>query len=93
LGFAEGSANPAGMKVVATWFPASERGLAGGVYNIGASIGTMLAPPLVAWAILAWNWRAAFVITGALGLAWVAAGRCSTATRTGTRRSPTPSGG
>jgi ACS family hexuronate transporter-like MFS transporter len=71
LGFAEGSANPAGMKIVATWFPARERGLAGGIYNIGASVGTMLAPPLVAWAILAWNWRAAFMITGALGLAWV----------------------
>jgi len=71
LGFAEGSANPAGMKVVATWFPARERGFAGGVYNIGASVGTMLAPPLVAWAILAFNWRAAFVITGLIGAVWV----------------------
>jgi len=71
LGFAEGSANPAGMKATAEWFPAKERGLAGGVYNIGASVGSMLAPPLVAWAILAYNWRIAFVITGALGLVWV----------------------
>ena len=70
LGFAEGSANPAGMKATAEWFPAKERGLAGGVYNIGASFGSMLAPPLVAWAILAYNWRVAFVITGALGLIW-----------------------
>ncbi|MGJ5817577.1 MFS transporter [Paludibaculum fermentans] len=72
LGFAEGSANPAGMKATSEWFPAKERGLAGGVYNIGASVGSMLAPPLVAWAILVYNWRAAFVITGALGLVWVA---------------------
>jgi ACS family hexuronate transporter-like MFS transporter len=71
LGFAEGSANPAGMKATAEWFPAKERGLAGGVYNIGASVGSMLAPPLVAWAILAYNWRMAFVITGAMGLLWV----------------------
>jgi len=71
LGFAEGSAHPAGMKSVATWFPAKERGFAGGVYNIGASFGSMLAPPLVAWAILAYNWRAAFVITGIFGLIWV----------------------
>ena len=35
LGFAEGSANPAGMKATALWFPARERGFAGGVYNIG----------------------------------------------------------
>jgi len=72
LGFSEGSANPAGMKATAEWFPARERGLAGGVYNIGASVGSMLAPPLVAWAILAYNWRAAFIITGALGLVWAA---------------------
>ena len=71
LGFSEGSANPAGMKATAEWFPAKERGLAGGVYNIGASVGSMLAPPLVAWAILAYNWRMAFVITGSLGLIWV----------------------
>ena len=71
LGLAEGSAHPAGMKAVSTWFPAKERGLAGGVYNIGASMGSVLAPPLVAWAILVYNWRAAFVIAGGLGLVWV----------------------
>ena len=71
LGFAEGSANPAGMKATAEWFPARERGLAGGIYNIGASLGSMLAPPLVVWAILAWNWQMAFVITGSFGLVWV----------------------
>ena len=72
LGFAEGSANPAGMKATSEWFPAQERGLAGGMFNIGASVGSMLAPPLVAWAILAYNWQMAFVITGGLGLVWVA---------------------
>ena len=73
LGLAEGSANPAGMKAVSEWFPAKERGLAGGIFNIGASFGSMLAPPLVVWAILYYNWQSAFVITGALGLVWVAA--------------------
>jgi ACS family hexuronate transporter-like MFS transporter len=72
LGFAEGSANPAGMKATAEWFPAKERGFAGGVYNIGASVGSMLAPPLVGWAIFYYNWQTAFVVTGALGLVWVA---------------------
>src|SRR5262249_28664801 len=72
LGLAEGSANPAGVKATAEWFRGGERGLAGGVYNIGASVGSMLAPPLVAWAILNYNWQSAFLITGALGLIWVA---------------------
>lgn len=73
LALADGSANPAGMKATAEWFPARERGLAGGVYNIGASFGLMLASPLVAWAILQYNWQAAFVMTGAFGLVWVVA--------------------
>ena len=72
LGFSEGSANPAGMKATAEWFPAKERGLAGGVYNIGASIGSMIAPPLVVWAILTYKWQSAFFITGGLGLIWAA---------------------
>lgn len=70
LGLAEGCANPAGMKATAEWFPAKERGFAGGLYNIGASVGSMLAPPLVGFAILYFNWQTAFVITGAIGLAW-----------------------
>lgn len=72
LGFAEGAFSPGGLKVVAEWFPAKERGLAGGLYNIGPSIGQMLAPPLVVWAILYFgNWQASFVIVGAISLSWV----------------------
>ena len=72
LGLAEGSANPAGMKATSEWFPAQERGFAGGLFNIGDSVGSMLAPPLVVWAVLSYNWQAAFVITGAIGLVWAA---------------------
>lgn len=70
LGLVEGSANPAGMKATSEWFPAKERGFAGGLFNIGASVGSMLAPPLVGFAILNYNWRVAFVITGLIGLIW-----------------------
>ncbi len=72
LGLAEGSVMPTGMKATAEWFPAKERGLSGGIFNIGASVGSMAAPPLVVWAILTYDWQTAFVITGALGLIWVA---------------------
>ncbi|HVV28484.1 MAG TPA: MFS transporter [Rhizomicrobium sp.] len=71
LGFAEGAFSPGGLKVVSEWFPARERGLAGGLYNIGPSIGQMLAPPLVVWAILNYDWQAAFVIVGLISLVWV----------------------
>jgi MFS transporter, ACS family, hexuronate transporter len=72
LGFAEGAFSPGGLKVVSEWFPARERGMAGGLYNIGPSIGQMLAPPLVVWAILNYSWQASFVIVGAISLCWVA---------------------
>lgn len=72
LGFAEGAFSPGGLKVVAEWFPAKERGLAGGLYNIGPSIGSMLAPPLVAWAILNYSWQESFVIVGLTSMVWVA---------------------
>lgn len=71
LGMVEGAAQPAGMKVVAQWFPARERGLAAGIYNIGASFGAVFAPPLVAWAIYNGDWRLAFLVTGGLGLVWL----------------------
>jgi MFS transporter, ACS family, hexuronate transporter len=70
LGLAEGSAQPAGQKLIAEWFPARERGAAGGVYNIGASFGAVLAPPLVAWAVATQSWRLAFLVAGGLGLVW-----------------------
>jgi ACS family hexuronate transporter-like MFS transporter len=71
LGLVEGAAQPAGMKLVAQWFPARERGLAAGIYNIGASFGALFAPPLVAWSVYNGDWRLAFLITGGLGLAWL----------------------
>lgn len=71
LGFVEGAAQPAGMKLVAQWFPARERGLAAGIYNIGASFGAVFAPPLVAWSIYNGDWRFAFLIAGGLGLVWL----------------------
>ena len=72
LGFAEGTSHTGGLKVVSEWFPAKERGFAGGIYNLGASGGAALAAPLVAGAILLWNWRGAFLVCGLLALVWVA---------------------
>ncbi|WP_343891163.1 MFS transporter [Sphingomonas oligophenolica] len=70
LGFTEGTSHTGGLKVVSEWFPARERGLAGGIYNLGASAGSALAAPLVAWSIWMWNWRGAFVVAGALAIGW-----------------------
>jgi ACS family hexuronate transporter-like MFS transporter len=71
LGTGRGLAQPAGMKAVSEWFPAKERGIAGGIFNIGASIGSVLAPPLVVWAVLPGTGARPSWSTGALGLVWV----------------------
>ncbi|HAC6582171.1 TPA_asm: MFS transporter [Salmonella enterica subsp. enterica serovar Typhimurium] len=73
MGLTEASAIPAGIKASAEWFPTKERGIAGGLFNIGTSIGAMLAPPLVVWAMLTFadsgiGTEMAFVITGGIGV-------------------------
>lgn len=72
LGATEAAAIPAGAKTVSQWFPPRERPLATSLFQMGTSVGNMIAPPLVAFCILAWNWQAAFIVTGALSLCWAA---------------------
>jgi ACS family hexuronate transporter-like MFS transporter len=72
LGIGEAGNWPAGVKVVAEWFPERERALAAGLFNSGSSVGAILAPPLVAWILLQFGWQAAFFTVGAVGLLWLA---------------------
>jgi ACS family hexuronate transporter-like MFS transporter len=73
LGVGEAGNYPAGVKVIGEWFPARERSLASGIFNSGAAVGAMLAPPLLAWTVLEMGWKASFVIVGTLGFVWLAA--------------------
>jgi ACS family hexuronate transporter-like MFS transporter len=73
LGMGEAGNWPAGVKVVAEWFPEGERALASGVFNSGSTVGVILAPPVIAVIVLQFGWRAAFLAIGALGLVWLAA--------------------
>lgn len=68
LGSFEAAAIPGGLKVVSEWFPPKERTVATGVFNMGSSIGNMIAPALVAFYILAFGWQSAFLVTGGLSL-------------------------
>lgn len=72
LGATEAAAIPSGLKAVSEWFPPKERTVATGWFNIGSSLGAMVAPPLVIFCILHWGWQAAFVVTGGVGLLWAA---------------------
>lgn len=73
LGLGEGGGFPASAKAVSEWFPARDRSLAFGIFNTGSSVGAIIAPPLLAFLASRFSWRAAFYVTGAMGLAWAAA--------------------
>ena len=65
LGLSEPTAFPAQLRVVTTWFPGSLRATANSVSVAGGTFGAIIAPPLVAWLALSFNWHAAFLVPGA----------------------------
>ncbi len=71
LGLGEAGNWTAAPKAVSEWFPAKERGLAVGIYTLGATVGATIAPILIV-GLASWHsWQAAFVVTGAAGLLWL----------------------
>ena len=70
LGASEASAIPGGMKGISEWFAPEDRSQAVGWFNAGTSLGAMLAPPMTVALTLAYGWRSAFFVSGALGLVW-----------------------
>ncbi len=71
LGLGEAGNFPAAVKTVAEWFPKKERAFATGIFNSGSNIGAIVTPLIVPWITLVYGWRAAFLITGALGFIWL----------------------
>jgi ACS family hexuronate transporter-like MFS transporter len=72
LGLGESAIFPGAIKSVAEWFPKRERALAAGLFNAGTNTGAIVAPLLVPALVLWRGWQSAFVVTGALGLLWLA---------------------
>ena len=54
-------------RLVNLWF-FRNRGLALGIMLIGTSLSTLVAPPLIVWAITAGGWRTAYLVVAALPL-------------------------
>jgi MFS transporter, ACS family, aldohexuronate transporter len=71
LGFGEAGVFPASIKSVAEWFPKKERALATGIFNAGTNVGAIITPLIVPWIAAHMGWRWAFLLTGALGFAWL----------------------
>jgi ACS family glucarate transporter-like MFS transporter/ACS family D-galactonate transporter-like MFS transporter len=68
MGAAESPAFPANAKVVASWFPTSERGTASAIFNAAQYFAAVVFTPLMAWLTHAFGWQAVYVVMGAIGL-------------------------
>ena len=72
LGISESAAYPGAVKSVAEWFPRNERALGVGILNAGANVGVLLTPIVGIMVAGLWGWRAAFLVTGAMGFVLLA---------------------
>jgi len=74
LGLGEAGNWPGAAKTVAEWFPARQRAFGMAIFNSGAAIGSIVAPPIIV-GITAYfgHWQQTFIITGVLGFIWLVA--------------------
>jgi ACS family glucarate transporter-like MFS transporter len=68
LGVGESVIFPAGNRMVASWIPSQERGLANGLIFAGVGVGAGIAPPLITSIMLTHDWRWAFHASALIGL-------------------------
>jgi len=69
LGVGEAVIFPASNRLVASWIPSRERGLANGLIFAGVGVGGGVAPPLITFIMLNHSWRWAFWLCALIGLA------------------------
>ena len=79
LGMGEAVAYPSANQFIAAWFPSNERGKANAWVQGGAQLGSGIAPPMVAFIIYEFGWRAVFDVSAVIGLmiavVWYSAAR------------------
>ncbi|UCH62042.1 MAG: MFS transporter [Fidelibacterota bacterium] len=68
FGLAASGNFPAAIKSVSEWFKIEKRAFATALFNSGASIASIIGPPLIVIAAMALEWRLAFVVFGSLGI-------------------------
>lgn len=73
FGVGESGAFPIATRSLSRWMLPGERGFAQGVTHAGSRLGAAMTPPLVVWIITKYNWRAAFVAFGVMGIVWAVA--------------------
>jgi len=71
VGAAEAVVVPASYRWIRNNFHEGESGTAVGLYMLGNKFGPAIGAPVAAWLIVAYDWRAMFVITGVVGMIWL----------------------
>ena len=72
LGLGEAGNWPGAAKTVAEWFAARHRALGMAIFNSGAAIGSIVAPPVIVGLTAYFgHWYETFLVTGALGFIWL----------------------
>lgn len=71
LGISEAGNWPGATKSNAEWFPVRERAIAQGIFGAGASLGTVVALPFIAFSYRMSGWQMTFLFIGILGLLWI----------------------
>jgi ACS family hexuronate transporter-like MFS transporter len=72
LGLGEAGNWPGAAKTVAEWFPIRQRAFGMAIFNSGAAIGSIVAPPLIVFLQVTFGWQTTFIVTGTLGFVWLA---------------------
>src|ERR1043166_4935848 len=68
LGFAECPSFPANARIVANWFPKSERGTASAIFNASQYMSVVAFTPLMGWLAQYHGWQSVFFWMGVIGL-------------------------
>jgi len=72
LGASESPSFPANARIVANWFPNSERGTASAIFNASQYFSLVAFAPLMGWLAQDYGWRSVFLAMGIIGLAGAA---------------------
>ena len=68
LGASESPSFPANARIVANWFPNSERGTASAIFNSAQYFSLVAFAPLMGWLAQDYGWRSVFLAMGIIGL-------------------------
>jgi len=71
LGIGEGPSFSAATTAMRNWFPEKRFGFIQGITHSASRLGGAVAPPLVAWLVVAGGWRVSFMACGLMSLFWV----------------------